>query len=250
MKSGPVAYVVPDHELPLVNIHVYVRTGDYVAPAGKEGLPDLTGWLMAHGGTQTKTAEEMEERLAFLAANFDCSISDTAGNVNLNLLAKDLDEGLGILREALTAPRFQEDKIKLRKEQLLQAMRQRNDESAAIENRERGFLAFGEDFFVNHYSTGESISNLSTADLHEFHQRWFYPSNFVVAVNGDFDREQMIEKLNTLFGAWPFTGQQAPPVPTNFHGAAPGIYLVDKDVNQGRVAMMLPGIQLTPTFSP
>jgi len=35
LKSGPVAYVVPDRELPLVNIVIYVRTGDYLEPAGK-----------------------------------------------------------------------------------------------------------------------------------------------------------------------------------------------------------------------
>ena len=30
LKSGPIAYVVPDRELPLVNIVVYVRTGEYL----------------------------------------------------------------------------------------------------------------------------------------------------------------------------------------------------------------------------
>ena len=58
-----------DRELPLVNIAIYVRTGDYVEPEGKEGLAELTGYLLARGGTKSKTAEELEERLAFLAAN-------------------------------------------------------------------------------------------------------------------------------------------------------------------------------------
>ena len=40
LKSGPVAYVVPDRELPLVNIVVYVHTGTYLEPAGKEGLAE------------------------------------------------------------------------------------------------------------------------------------------------------------------------------------------------------------------
>ena len=101
LKSGPVAYVVPDRELPLVNIVVYVRTGDYLEPAGKEGLADLTGYLLARGGTKSKTAEDLEERLAFLAAQLNSGIGDTQGSVSLNLLSKDLDEGLAILREVL-----------------------------------------------------------------------------------------------------------------------------------------------------
>jgi predicted Zn-dependent peptidase len=242
LKSGPVAYVVPDRELPLVNLVVYAHTGSYLEPAGKEGLADLTGYLLARGGTSSKTAEALEERLAFLAAQLNSGIGDNQGSVSLNLLAKDLDEGLGIMREVLTAPRFQDDKIALRKQQTLQAMKERNDESAAIEDREREFLAFGDNFWVNHYSTAASLDSLTRADLEKFHRQWFYPANFVVAVSGDFDRDQMVQKLEALFANWPFKGEAPPPIPTNTTFAATGVYLVDKDVNQGRVAMMLPGI--------
>ena len=133
LKSGPVAYIVPDHERPLVNLTIYVRTGTYLEPAGKEGLAELTGWLLTHGGAGTNSADQLQERLAFLAANLGANIGDTEGTVSLNLLSKDLDEGLGILRDVLYAPRFQDDKIALRKSQILQAMKQRNDDSSEIE---------------------------------------------------------------------------------------------------------------------
>jgi len=120
-----------------VNIAVYVRTGQYLEPAGKEGVAALTGWLLAHGGAGTNTAEQMEERLAFLAADLGADVSDTQGSVSLNLLSKDVEEGFGILRDALFAPHFQADKITLRKQQLLQEMKQRNDDSAAIGKRYR-----------------------------------------------------------------------------------------------------------------
>jgi len=243
LKSGPVAYVVPDRELPLVNISILVHTGDYLDPAGKEGLAGLTGYLLARGGIQSKTAEQLEERTAFLAAMLNSGAADTSGNVSLNLLSKDLDEGLAILREVLTAPRFQDDKLALRKQQTLQDMKQRNDESANIEGMEARRLAQGDDFWVNHLATGASIESLTRADLEVFHRKWFWPGNFVVAVNGDFDRDEMITKLEKLFANWPFKGETPPPVPTNPKFAAAGVYLVNKDVNQGRVSMMLPGIQ-------
>lgn len=243
LKSGPVAYVVPDKELPLVNISVYVRTGNYVQPPGKEGLTELTGYLLARGGTKSKTAEELEERLAFLAAQLNSGIGDNQGSVSLNLLSKDLDEGLGILRDVLTSPRFQENKIALRKQQLLQGMKQRNDESEAIEAREAGFLAHGEKFWANQYPTAASVEGITRADMEEFHKKWIYPGNFIVAVNGDFDRDAMVEKLEKLFADWPYQGEKPPPIPTNDVFAKSGVYIVDKEVNQGRVSMMLPGIK-------
>jgi len=243
LMAGPVAYVVPDRELPLVNISISVRTGDYAVPAGKEGLADLTGYLLARGGTKSQKAEDLEERLAFLAAHLNASVSDTQGGVSLNLLSKDLDEGFAILREALTAPRFQDNKLALRKQQILQSMKQRNDDSANIEQRERRFLAYGEKFWVNQHATAASVESITRADLEAFHQKWFHPANFVVAVSGDFERDAMVARLEKLFAEWPFKGEKAPPIPTDKQMAAPGIYLVDKDVNQGRVAIMLPGIR-------
>lgn len=251
LASGPVAYVVSDRELPLVNVSVFVRAGQYQVPAGKEGLADLTGYLLARGGTRSKSAEELEERLAFLAAQLNSAVGETQGSVSVNLLSKDLDEGLSILREVLAAPRFQDDKIALRKQQMLQAMKQRNDESAAIEARERGFLSFGEDFFSNRYETEASVKSITRADLESFHRKWFHPAQFVVAASGDFERAAMVARLEKLFADWPYSGEAAPPIPTNTVFAKPGVYVVDKDVNQGRVSALLPGIRRDdPDFFP
>lgn len=243
LKNGPVAYVVPDRTLPLVNIVVYVHAGTYLEPDGKEGLADLTGHLLAHGGTKSHPAEKLEERLAFLAAQLDSNVGDSQGSVSLNLLSKDLDEGLGILREVLTAPSFQDDKIALRKEQMLQEMKQRNDQSEDIEAREYGFLAHGEKFWANRYPTKASVDGITRADMEEFHHKWFHPDNFVVAVSGDFDRDEMVRKLEALFADWPYKGEKPAPIPTNAELGKPGVYIVDKDVNQGRVTIQLPGIK-------
>jgi len=245
LRSGPVAYVASDRELPLVDILVLVHTGNYLDPKGQEGLGVITGYLLSQGGTRSWTADDLEERLAFLAANLSSGVNDTQGSVRMNLLSKDLDEGLAILREVLTEPRFQQDKLDLRKEQLLQSMRQRNDDSANIEARERYFLAYGDDFWSNQYETEHSIQSITRDDVKAFHRRWFHPDNFVVAACGDFDRADMIARLEGLFADWPFEGNTPPPIPTNTVFAPSGVFIVDKDVNQGRVSVLLPGVMRT-----
>jgi predicted Zn-dependent peptidase len=243
LKAGPVAYVVADKTLPLVNVSLLVRTGNYLDPQGREGLAEFTGYLLARGGTASKQAEELEERLAFLAAGLSSSVGDDSGSVNLNLLSKDLPEGLAILREVLTAPRFQSDKLDLYRQQSVQGMKQRNDDSSAIDARERELLAYGTNFWACRFTTQKSVAAITQDDLREFHRKWFVPGNFVVAVNGDFDRAAMVAKLEELFANWPFKGETPPPIPTNTAMAKPGVYMVNKDVNQGRVVIMLPGVK-------
>lgn len=242
LKAGPVVYLAPNRELPLVNLSILVRSGDYLEAEGKEGVTELTGHLLTAGGTKSKTAEELEERLAFLAANLSSNVGDTQGGVGLNLLAKDLNEGLAILREVLTEPRFQEDRFLLQKQQMFQALKRRNDDSADIEGREMAFLANGERFWNNRQTTAASLESITLEDVRAFHRRWFHPANFIVAVSGDFDRAAMLAQLESLFSNWPFAGDAAPAIPANPEFAAPGIYLVNKDVPQGRVSILLPGV--------
>ncbi len=242
LKAGPVAILVPNRELPLVGISITVRTGKYVEPSGKDGLAAMTGALMDEGGAGARTAEELEERLAFLAASLGVSVGETEGTAGINLLSKDLDEGLSLLRDVLSAPRFQESRVELHKQQSLQAMKQRNDDSRGIEGRERLNLAYGEKFWRNRQPTKASIESITRADLAAFHRDWFHPANFVVSVQGDFDRTAMTGKLEKFFSNWPFVGKKAPPIPDKKDMAKAGLYLVDKDVNQGRVSLILPGI--------
>jgi predicted Zn-dependent peptidase len=96
---------------------------------------------------------------------------------------------------------------------------------------------------VNRQTTSASLEGITKEDISGFHKKYFHPANFVVSVSGDFDREAMIAKLEKLFADWPFKGETAPPIPTDIKMAEPGIYLVNKDVNQGRVSVALPGIK-------
>ena len=68
LDHGVIAYLVPDRALPLVDIDVMLRAGDYLDPQGKEGLAGLTGYLLTRGGIKSKTAAELDQRTAFLAA--------------------------------------------------------------------------------------------------------------------------------------------------------------------------------------
>ncbi len=245
LASGPIAYIAEDRELPLVSLSITLRGGQYLEPAGKEGLADLTGYLLSRSGTKSFTAEELEERLAFLAANLGSSTGEDRGGVSLNLLSKDLDEGLKILREVLTEPRFQESRLTLRKEQLITDMKARNDDSQDIEARERSFLVKGEAFYTNHYPTKVSLDSIRREDVVAFHRQWFDPRNMIIAASGDFSKAEMVQKLDALFASWPFQGKTAPAVPKPDYKMPAGLFIVDKDVNQGRVSVLLPGVLRT-----
>jgi zinc protease len=243
LRNGTVVYIAEDRALPLVNIAITVRVGSWLDPAGKEGLAGFTGSQMRRGGTKTLTAEALDEKLDFLAAQVSTGIGPTSGSASLNCLSDNLDEALRIFVEMLREPRFQEDRLALAQEQSLQEMKKRNDDSADIEAREWGALLYGEEFFTNRFTTEASVKSLSRDDLVAFHRQYCYPANMIAAVSGSFSRSEMIRKLEATFAGWPSPKMVPPPIPATISPAAPGLYRVEKDVNQGRVSIGMPTVK-------
>ena len=243
LKNGMVVYIAEDPTLPLVNIELTLRTGSYLVPAGKEGLAGLTGSQIRRGGTKTMTAEQLDEKLDFLAANVGTSIGETSGRASLNTLRDNLDESLKVFVEMLKEPRFQEDRLALAKEQALQEMKKRNDDSEDVEAREWNVLLYGEGHFSNRFTTAASIQSITRADLVDFHRKYMHPANMIAAVSGSFSKAVMIQKLEAAFAGWPGTAASVPPVPAEIQTAAPGVYRIQKDVNQGRVSIGLPSVR-------
>src|SRR5262249_15648510 len=68
LSNGMIAYLVPDRTTPLVSVHVLMRLGPQLDPAGKEGLAALCGNLLTRSGMAGMTAGQGEAKGASLGA--------------------------------------------------------------------------------------------------------------------------------------------------------------------------------------
>ncbi len=238
LANGVPCYLVEDHTLPLVNISVTIRVGDYIDQGGKEGLASAVGNQLRAGGTAKYKAEDFDEEADFLAANISSSVSDTQGSASVNFLAKDTDRALELFFDMLRNPAFQEDRLDLWRSQQLQQIERRNDRTNSIESREWNRLLRGEKHFSSAFTTKASISSLTREDLIAFHKKYYHPGNFILAVSGDFKTSEMKDKLERAMAGWVASGEKVPPVPKPDFTPVPGVYMVHKaDVNQARVSM-------------
>lgn len=239
LKNKVVAYMVEDHELPLVTVTVIVRAGSYLDPAEKVGLAAAVGSQMRAGGAGTLTAEQFDEEADFLAATLGMNLGGTSGGASANFLAKDTDKALDLLFTMLQKPAFQADRFDLYKRQTLQNLARRNDNTAGIEAREWMRLMHGADHYTTRPVTKGGVEGMSRDDLVAFHTKHVHPGNFIIAVSGDFKADEMAAKLEQRMAGWaPPAGFKPVPVPKPAFTPVPGVYVVNKpEVNQGRVTM-------------
>jgi zinc protease len=245
LKNGIVAFIIEDRACPSSASRATVRAGAWLEPAGKEGLSRLAGSQMRAGGTKSLTAEQFDERADFLAAQIGSSMGDTAASASLNCLADNFDDSMKLFIEMLREPRFQEDRLKLAKDQILQDMKKRNDESEAIEGREFSVLLYGEDHVSNKFSTEASINSITAADLKAFHDMYYYPANMILAVSGSFTKATWWRSSRRRSATGRPRSVWWGAIPSGIKSAAPGFYRINKDVNQGRVSVGLPTVTRT-----
>ena len=246
LPNGAVAYLVEDHQLPLVRVSAIIRGGGYLTPRDSWGLAQMTGAQMRAGGTKSLSAQELDEELAFLASDVGTSFGDTSGSAGMSCLRANLDRTLELYFDVLKNPAFDRQRFELAVAQSLQGMERRNDDTNGIASREYRRLMRGDDHFSTWQTTKPSIESITIEKMREFHQTYLHPSSFIFSVSGDFDTQEMLDKLGEAMEAdWPAKSKpRIPEIPEPSHRPKPGVYMVQKGgVNQSRIQMGHLGIE-------
>ena len=238
LDNGMIVYLLEDHELPIIDISVRVRTGSIYEPADKVGIATITGAVMRTGGTTSRTGDELDEILENLAASVETGIGDDSGSASMSVLKEDLDTGLSILADILMNPAFREDKIDLEKVQHRSAISRRNDNPGGITRREFSKLIYGADSPYGRTTEYDTINSIIRDDLVAFYQRFFRPNNVILGVLGDFNSDEMLAKIQETFKGWEPAEIDLPEKPQIPEAYGKRIALVNKDdVNQTNIRM-------------
>lgn len=238
LPNGLKIYLLENHELPTIRGTALIRTGNLFDPADKVGLANLTGELIRSGGTASKTGDQIDEQLENIAASVESSIDESIGRVSFSTLKERTDEVLAVFHDVLTGPAFREDKLTLAKNQMISGISRRNDDASGIAQREFTNLIYGPKTPYGWMIEYATVGNISRADIEAFYKRYFFPTNTILAIQGDFNAAEMKTKVQTLFGGWNVTQPPVPPFPAVNNTPKPGVYAAAKtDVTQTSFAM-------------
>jgi zinc protease len=236
--NGIKFFLVEDHELPLVNVDVTVRTGGVEIPNSKAGLTSILGSAMRSGGTEAHPSDSLNTLLEDKAASMETYAGFSSAGAGMNVLKEDFDELLPVFIDLLENPSFPEDKIELAKKQVKTGISRRNDNPQSVAFREFERLIYGKDSKYGRMTEYATVNNITRQDLVNFHKQYFNGENMMVAVIGDFDAAEMESKLRDQFSNIPAGQQNELDFPEVNYDYKQTINLIDKpDVNQSVVVM-------------
>ena len=233
LSNGMKVFLLEDHELPLVTGSALIRTGNLFDPDYKRGLAGLTGEVLRSGGTKAKTGDQLDEELENVAAQVESQIGETSGTLSFSCLKENTDQVLGVFKDFLTSAEFREDKVDLAKTQLRSEISRRNDDPGGIAEREFSSILYGRNTPYGWTIEYAHVDNIQRQDLVDFYHRFYFPSNIMLEIYGDFSATDMKTKLEQLLGSWKYAQPPVPPFPKVQQPPTPGVFLATKtDVTQ------------------
>ena len=250
LSNGIRVFLMEDHTLPLVQGVAYVNAPALLEPDDKVGLASMTAALLREGGAGGRSPEEIDLTLETLAASVEASTAgDLLAAVAFDTLAENLSEVLPIWRDVLVSPDFDAQRLEVRRQRTLEAIRRVVDDPVQLAVQEF-FARVAEGHPTGRYATEETVSAIARDDLVDFYETWYGPSVTTVAVTGDFEAGEMIARLEETLGTWEQEVAERPSLPELDPTPEPTIYLAEKDIAQSVILVGHPAVvTYTPTYN-
>lgn len=231
LPNGLRLVIVEQHELPVVDAQLVIRTGSEADPAGKAGLATLTANLLDEGAG-SRDALGLAEEIGFLAIRLSTFASLEQSAVSLHTTRATLDSAMALMADVVRRPTFPEKEFTRLRSERLTALLQEQDRGPAMADRAYAALVFGEQHPYGRSPNGvkESVEAITLDDAKQFWSRWYRPNNATLVLVGDLTVAEAEALAARAFGTWErATLPPAPVYAANRMAPRPTtVYLVDK----------------------
>lgn len=230
LPNGLKLIIVEQHEMPLVDVALVVRTGVEADPVGKSGLATLTANMLDEGAGN-RDALGIADQVGFLAVSLRTTASWDQSTVFLHTTKATLDSSLVLMADVALRPTFADKEFTRLHNDRLTALLQEQDRGPAIADRAFASIVYGDDNPYGRSPSGsrETVENIVREDVQNFWKQWYVPNNATLVIVGDLTAAEAEQRANAMFGTWAqATLPTLAAVPAAPAAKASTIYIVDK----------------------
>lgn len=231
--GGIEAWLVEEHAIPMVAVEIAFVGGAATEPDDRLGVTRFLSAMLDEGAGELDSTA-FAERAELLAARISFGADRDAFTVTARMLSENLEDSLALLRDALTAPRFDEEPLRRVRGQILAGLRAAETDPDSLASDAWFSAAFpGHPYGRKLEGTLETVAAIDVGDLRAAHARALNRSAAVIGVVGAIDADTLGRALDALLLDLP-AGPVATAAPTQV-AAAGGLRVVPFDAPQSTV---------------
>lgn len=243
--SGVTAWLVEDHSQPVIAMgFAFHGAGAAHDSVEKQGLSTLASNTFDEGAGDLDS-QAFQKALSdhSISLSFSSGRDDFAGS--LKTLTRHSDRAFGLLKLALTAPRFDADAVDRMRAANIARVRNSIGNPDWVAARILNDTAFaGHPYALNSGGTLTTLAALTPDDLKNFAKTRLSRDQLMVAVAGDITAAELKKRLDEVFGTLPAKSALPPVADLTVQGAGT-ITHFDMDIPQTIITGLQPGIAPT-----
>jgi zinc protease len=227
LANGLKIVLVEDRRLPLMSFRLAFRSGDANDPSNLPGLTDMLTGLLTEG-TETRTSRQLAEEVERIGAVLNVGSSSDFTTVAASSLSIFAEEILELIADVVLRSTFPQNEIDLTRENTKQMLIQQRAQPTFLVTERLSQVMFGAHPYARVSPTEAMLDAMTRDDLLNFRKSLFIPNNAVFVVVGDYDRDEIIARIEQLFGNWKQGTLPAAEFPAIPKRTSRGAYLVDR----------------------
>ncbi|NQY73672.1 MAG: insulinase family protein [Candidatus Margulisbacteria bacterium] len=199
LENGVTVLMYQDTALPKTLAKIFVLGGIRAETTENNGIGHITASLLG-SGSERYTKSSIKQKIEDHGASMGGNLGRNTLYYSLETLSEDFDTLFPLFTHTFLKPRFVEKELKEVKRRTLQAIKQRPDDW----QRYSAYL-FKQMFYKDHpYGLSqlgevESIEKLTVSDIKDHFEQLLHPTQLVVTVFGDFDRDHVLNMIQKSF---------------------------------------------------
>lgn len=200
LDNGLEVIFVEQHEVPKLQLQLYVGGSNAAAPADKHGIADFVAELLTKG-TEIRSAAQIAERIESVGGSVSASASLEWISLSVDALSTDARLAFNLLEDMIRHSTFPQKEFDVIKEQTLTFLEQDEVDPDTLANRQFGRIAYGNHPYGN-YTSPETVENITRQDVVDFYQTYTKPNNTLLVIVGDISLEEAQAQAGRVFGGW------------------------------------------------
>src|SRR5205814_128504 len=203
LSNGLKVLVIERRGLPMLTLRLVVKTGAEADPPDLAGTAQIVAGLLNEGTTH-RTAFQIAETVDDAGGNVDNSAGWDESYLGLSVLADHAELAFDLVADMVMHPAFAPSEVDRARRQMTSSLELLKGDPSYVADTVYDELEFrGTAYGHPADGTVASASRVSPPDLQWFHDRYYRPSNAILAVVGDIAAEQAFALAEKFFAGWP-----------------------------------------------
>lgn len=224
-----------------ISLGIWINAGSRIEDEEISGISHFIEHMLFKG-TKNRTSKQIASEIDNLGGQINAFTSKECTCYYIKLLDSHIDIGIDILSDMILNSKFNEDDLDKERSVIIEELKMYEDspEDLAYDLLTENIYK-NDPLGMNIIGTEESLKKLNREKLLDYFNKYYVPNNSVIAISGNFNFNEIINKIEEKFKGWKKKSVNIDIKKAEFKSC---FLTKNKDIEQVNLAMSLEAVPL------